>query len=99
MADSTTPQTEHIPAEKPVTPTSVGTSENEKGVLEKNTVAEDVVPHSGIEDYGDVQPHIHLKTYLAVFAVFMIYAAQLYAIVGAGTVSRWLSKLRLQLRC
>jgi hypothetical protein len=89
MADSATPQTEHLGAEKPVTTNSESTSE--KVISEKDAVVENVVPHSDIEDHGDAQPHIHLKTYLAVFAVFMIYAAQLFAIVGAGTVSKLLS--------
>ena len=32
-------------------------------------------------------PHLHLKTYLAVFTVCLIYYAQLFNIVGAGAVS------------
>lgn len=32
-------------------------------------------------------PHLHAKTFLAVFAVAMIYAAQLFSLIGAGAVS------------
>lgn len=31
-------------------------------------------------------PHLHAKTFLAVFAVAMIYAAQLFSLIGAGAV-------------
>ena len=31
-------------------------------------------------------PHVHLRTYLAVFAVCLIYFAQVFALVGAGSV-------------
>lgn len=31
--------------------------------------------------------HLHLKTYLVTFAVFCIYFAQLYNLVGLGAVS------------
>lgn len=33
------------------------------------------------------RPHLHAKTFLAVFAVFGIYFAQVYCLVGAGAVS------------
>lgn len=33
------------------------------------------------------KPHLHTKTFLAVFAVFGIYFAQVYCLVGAGAVS------------
>lgn len=32
------------------------------------------------------KPHLHAKTFLAVFAVFGIYFAQVYCLVGAGAV-------------
>jgi hypothetical protein len=31
-------------------------------------------------------PHVHLRTYLAVFAVCLVYFAQDFALVGAGSV-------------
>lgn len=70
--------------EKPVTPSSQ--SLGERDIIEKSAAIDNVFSeHSDLEDHGGAQPHIHMKTYLAVFAVFMIYAAQLFAIVGAGT--------------
>lgn len=33
------------------------------------------------------KPHLHAKTYLAVFAVCLVYFCQIYAVVGAGSVS------------
>ena len=37
--------------------------------------------------YGEEPPaHLHAKTFLVVFAVFMIYVAQLINIVGLGAV-------------
>lgn len=33
------------------------------------------------------KPHLHTKTFLAVAAVFGIYFAQVYCLVGAGAVS------------
>jgi hypothetical protein len=38
-------------------------------------------------EQNEPQPHVHLKTYIAVFAVCMVYLAQNFAIVGAGAVS------------
>ena len=35
----------------------------------------------------ELQPHIHLRTYLAVLSVCLSYIAQNFAIVGAGAVS------------
>lgn len=34
------------------------------------------------------KPHLHAKTYLAVFAVCAIYFVQIYNVVGAGAVSQ-----------
>lgn len=42
---------------------------------------------SGIEDADTVSPHLHAKTFLTVFAVCLIYFAQLINVVGAGAVS------------
>ncbi|KAJ4384359.1 hypothetical protein N0V85_008383, partial [Neurospora sp. IMI 360204] len=35
-------------------------------------------------DSDDPVPHLHAKTFLAVFAVCLIYIAQLISLVGAG---------------
>jgi hypothetical protein len=42
---------------------------------------------TSIEDNEEPVPHLHAKTYLAVFAVCLIYFAQLINVVGAGAVS------------
>ncbi|KAB5517003.1 major facilitator superfamily domain-containing protein [Coniochaeta sp. 2T2.1] len=42
------------------------------------------VRNSSDEDLEPV-PHVHLRTYLAVFAVCLIYFAQVFALVGAGS--------------
>jgi len=39
-----------------------------------------------IEDSNEPVPHLHAKTYLTVFAVCLIYFAQLVNVVGAGAV-------------
>jgi hypothetical protein len=41
---------------------------------------------SSIESGDEPRPHLHLKTYLAVLSVCMIYFAQIYNLVGAGAV-------------
>lgn len=40
-----------------------------------------------IEDHEEPVPHLHAKTFLIVFAVCLIYFAQLINVVGAGAVS------------
>ena len=42
---------------------------------------------SSIEDQEELVPHLHAKTFLTVFAVCLIYFAQLINLVGAGAVS------------
>lgn len=42
---------------------------------------------TSIEDKEEPVPHLHAKTYLTVFAVCLIYFAQLINVVGAGAVS------------
>jgi hypothetical protein len=41
---------------------------------------------SSIEDPDEPTPHLHAKTFLIVFAVCLIYFAQLVNVVGAGAV-------------
>lgn len=41
---------------------------------------------SSIEDRDELVPHLHAKTFLTVFAVCLIYFAQLINVVGAGAV-------------
>ena len=42
---------------------------------------------STVEDGEEPVPHLHAKTFLVVFAVCLIYFAQLINVVGAGAVS------------
>ncbi|KAK0609584.1 hypothetical protein B0T17DRAFT_621628 [Bombardia bombarda] len=39
------------------------------------------------------KPHLHAKTFLAVFAVCSIYFVQIYNVVGAGAVSAYIAQL------
>ena len=48
-------------------------------------------PIASIEDIEEPVPHLHAKTFLVVFAVCLIYFAQLINVVGAGAVSIFLS--------
>jgi len=43
--------------------------------------------NAGVEDGQEPIPHLHMKTYLTVFAICLIYFAQLINVVGAGAVS------------
>lgn len=40
-----------------------------------------------VDGNDETKPHLHAKTYLAVFAVCLVYFCQIYAVVGAGSVS------------
>ncbi len=51
----------------------------------ENEKAEELT--SSIEDDDEPVPHLHAKTFLVVFAVCLIYFAQLVNVVGAGAVS------------
>lgn len=42
---------------------------------------------ASIEDHNEPEPRLHAKTWLTVFAVCLIYFAQLINVVGAGAVS------------
>jgi hypothetical protein len=84
MLESATNQTEHMDVKtQSLKPGSI----SEKDVIVKEAISK---PLEAVEEHnGGPQPHLHAKTFLAVFAVFTIYAAQLFAIVGAGTVSKF----------
>jgi len=56
---------------------------DETGINEKPSL----VNSSSIEDQDEPEPHLHAKTWLTVFAVCLIYFAQLINVVGAGAVS------------
>jgi hypothetical protein len=42
---------------------------------------------NSVEDRDEPVPHLHAKTFLVVFAVCLIYFAQLINVVGSGAVS------------
>lgn len=54
---------------------------------EKIETEKPVVGTSTIEEKDEPVPHLHAKTYLTVFAICLIYFAQLINVVGAGAVS------------
>lgn len=78
----------------PTTPEPRATEGRELSVAaesstEKNSTVEVAShhPQNIEEDENEPQPHLHAKTFLAVFAVCLIYFAQDFALVGAGAVS------------
>jgi hypothetical protein len=66
---------------QPIPPNSISEKDN--------TIQESIAQRAESSDeYVDnVQPHLHARTFLAVFAVCLIYFAQDFALVGAGAVS------------
>lgn len=40
------------------------------------------------EEQSEPQPHLHAKTFLALFAICLIYFSQTFALVGTGAVSK-----------
>lgn len=76
-----------VDGEPATTPDRVMTPDD---ISEKNRTTEEVFAKSGSSgDGGDdePEPHLHAKTFLAVFAVCLIYFAQDFTLVGAGAVS------------
>ena len=51
---------------------------------EKPTIAHD---DAALPEDAESNPHLHAKTFLAVFAVCLIYYVQVYNVVGAGAAS------------
>lgn len=67
------------------TPGDAPSSVSEKESPINSTPTNDSV---ALDEVGEEpKPHLHAKTFLAVFAVFGIYFAQVYCLVGAGAVS------------
>jgi len=85
MSDST--KSDQLPAAPDVAEKRPISSENvsEKGITVENNVAVDVFEST--DEDTEPEPHLHAKTFLAVFAVCLIYFAQDFALVGAGAVS------------
>ena len=77
--------------EEPTTAPSVKRPESSEPDHEKPEVT-----GSSIEDREDAVPHLHAKTFLTVFAVCLIYFAQLINVVGAGAVRIYFVGLRLK---
>jgi len=80
--EKSSPQVVEAPQPRNETPTSTK-SVTENAEMEKP----DQTLKSGIEDQEEPIPHLHMKTYLTVFAICLIYFAQLINVVGAGAVS------------
>ncbi|RDW81826.1 MFS general substrate transporter-22 [Coleophoma cylindrospora] len=62
---------------------------------EKDTIIKDAVASRGESDDGqedELAPHLHTKTFLAVFSVCLIYFAQDFALVGAGAQGQIISR-------
>lgn len=65
----------------------MSSSPDEKGplrVLDSESPEPQELLTSNIEDDSEPVPHLHAKTFLTVFAVCLIYFAQLINVVGAG---------------
>jgi hypothetical protein len=60
-------------------------SDTEKS--DPQTASETRDANAGSDENDEVGPHLHAKTFLAVFAVAMIYFSQVLNVVGAGSVS------------
>lgn len=78
--------------EEPTTAPSVKRAESSEPEYERP----EKVTTSSIEDREDAVPHLHAKTFLTVFAVCLIYFAQLINVVGAGAVRIYLVSFRLK---
>jgi hypothetical protein len=62
--------------------TSVNPSEKRHSVVDHDVTERDVTSQFELVH----TPHLHAKTFLAVFAVCLIYIAQTFTLVGAGAV-------------
>jgi hypothetical protein len=62
--------------------TSVNLSEKGHSVVDHTVAEQDVNSQHELVH----TPHLHAKTFLAVFAVCLIYIAQTFTLVGAGAV-------------
>jgi hypothetical protein len=60
-------------------------SDTEKS--DPQTASEKRDANAGSDENDEAGPHLHAKTFLAVFAVAMIYFSQVLNVVGAGSVS------------
>jgi hypothetical protein len=74
---------------QPTSPASVS-------IQPKETMGSKVRSRSGTDSesgtFDEPHPHLHAKTFLAVFAVCCIYFVEIYNVVGAGAVSKLLQQ-------
>lgn len=86
MADESVPVQEKV---APVASVSAPGAVPAEQVVSDNEVDEKAYRDSSasIEDPTEPAPRLHAKTWLTVFAVCLIYFAQLINVVGAGAVS------------
>ena len=87
MADAGVPvQEKAAPVDSASAPAAGTPAEN---VVSDNEVDEKTYRDNSasIEDHDEPEPRLHAKTWLTVFAVCLIYFAQLINVVGAGAVS------------
>lgn len=87
MADVGVPVQEKAVA--PVASASAPAATPAENVVSDNEVDEKTYRDNSasIEDHDEPEPRLHAKTWLTVFAVCLIYFAQLINVVGAGAVS------------
>ena len=77
-------------SERPDTQERVVTPSTPENVSDKEISAEKTLAkhqEADVDNDPEPQPHLHARTFLAVFAMCLIYFAQDFALVGAGSVS------------
>jgi hypothetical protein len=88
--------TEKVQATQVVEDPSTAPSEKRPESSEQEHEKPEQVTTSSIEDREEPVPHLHAKTFLTVFAVCLIYFAQLINVVGAGAVRIFRSLYQLE---
>ena len=85
MSDDTTTQTPQDGFAFKERGITISIPENGSG---KNVTREKVLAKHQQTDVDDAEPqaHLHARTFLAVFAMCLVYFAQDFALVGAGSV-------------
>lgn len=90
---------EGVPVQEKAAPVASGVAP--AAVPAENVVSDNEVDEkpyrdtsASIEDHNEPEPRLHAKTWLTVFAVCLIYFAQLINVVGAGAVSSQSQDLR-----
>lgn len=73
--------------QNPPSPTSESAHHTEKTEQITHTNLSSASDDNITHENDEPKPHLHAKTYLAVFAVCSIYFVQIYNVVGVGAVS------------